>query len=369
MKVIDIVDHFSPLDRSTLDGRAAYIKYFYFQKKALNALLSSFHSIKSKSNLEVLILKRFGQQFLNSIEALSLKYTLNKNDAMLVDLSDSGFPNFIEFKKLADDIDRRSKELEKLDSKASLKQSVLDHLLKKKTDPKRLLHQLGKVSYFSALQNKALFLEHVPGDLVELKQSKAGAKIPSATFLYSWASFDAVLNRPFIYLLIFENLLTVNGKDTDIRNAWESFKQSIRKSTNNTSPLKVVALDIDALSESILPKILKRMDIGPVYSQYAKDEHHFNQMLHQHYPEDFIFTYHTEIVFSVGEKKERLLLKKDKLRQIFFVDESNKECMEKMISDINKYMITSHQVLQHLNDSQPEVIKKLAIPVYVYKNK
>lgn len=367
MKVIDIVDHFSPLDRSTLDGQEAYIDYFDFQKKALNALLSSFHAIKSKSNLEVLILKSFGQKFLNSVEALSLKYTLNKDHKMLVDLSDSGFPNFIEFKKLEDDLKRKDKELTKLESKASLKQSVLDYLLKKRTEPKRLLHQLSKVAYYNAIQKDQLFLEFVPGDLVVLKQYKVVK--PRTTCLYSWASYDAVLNRPFIYMLVFDNLLTVDGEDTDIRNQMDLFTQSIQKSTNNSSPLKAVAYDIDEISESILPKILKRIDIGPIYGRYAADDNFYNHLINQHYINDFIFSYKSEIVFSVGEKTERPLIMKDKLRQVFYVDETNKECMEKMVSDINKYMITSHRVLQQLNDSKPDLIKKLAIPVYVYKTK
>ncbi len=33
---------------------------------------------------------------------------------------------------------------------------------------------------------------------------------------------------------------------------------------------------------------------------------------------------------------------------------------------MHSYMITSHDVLQYLNDTEPEMLKSLAAPVYVY---
>jgi hypothetical protein len=113
--------------------------------------------------------------------------------------------------------------------------------------------------------------------------------------------------------------------------------------------------------------VLKRIEIGPIYGKYARDKHRYTILLRKQFnPDDYIFTYNTEIVFSTGEKRTKSFLSKGELRQVFYIDESNKECMERMISDMHSYMITSHNVLQYLNDNQPEDLAKLSAPVYVY---
>lgn len=364
MKTIDINNHFTELDRSILEGDNAYSEYFNYVKNNLNILLNSFDSLSSESSMEIKVLKNFSQKFLNTIEAFRLKYAFDDDDLMRIDLTESGFPNFMEFKKLNDDIEKKEAELAKIPSQDSLKQRILDHLIRKKEDPRHLLKQLSRSSYFIRLQWSNLFTEFTPGMLELLNEHTDKAR--TRTYFYSWASYDSVTNKPFIYTMIFDNRPEKRQEAIDISND-SSFVETIKSITHNSSPLKVIASDIDNAYESVMPKVIKRIEIGPIFGRYAQDKHPYTLMLKKMFsPADFIFTYNTEIVFSTGEKRTKSFLSKGELRQIFHVDESNKDCMERMISAMNSYMITSHEVLQHLNDTDPDMLKKLSAPVYTY---
>ncbi len=364
MKPIDINNHFTSLDRSVLDGENAYTAYFGYVKNALDILLSSFNRIPSHNPLEVVMLKKFAQKFLHTIEAFRLKYNFDENQSMLVDLTESSFPNFLEFKRLQDDLHKREAQLKSLPNKDTLKQNILDALIRNHKDPNRLLQQLSKRNYYSSLEIHKLFFEFTPGKIELIKQHDD--KEETRTYFYSWASFDSVTNKPYVYTMVFDNPTNTKHSGGDIKRDHD-FIEVIKRCTHNSAPLKVVASDIDNSYENIYPKVLKRIELGPIYGKYSQDKHPFTLMLRNHFSEeDFILTYQTEIVFSVGQKRTSSFLSKGELRQVFHVDESNKDCMEKMISQLDKYMITSHRVLQYINDTQPEALKELTVPAYVY---
>jgi hypothetical protein len=364
VKTIDINNHFTSLDRSILDGENAYTDYFNYTKNALDILLSSFNRMSSHNPLEVVVLKKFAQKFLNTIEAFRLKYSFDENQSLLVDLTESGFPNFLEYKKLWDDLHKRESMLERFPEAEAIKRNILDHLMKSHSEPTSHLRQLSQRCYFNSLSQKKLFFEFTPGKIELLKEHKD--KIETRTYFYSWASFDSVTNKPYVYTMVFDNPTNLGKTDTDIKRDLD-FIEVIKRCSHNSSPLKVIASDIDNAYENIYPKILKRIEIGPIYGKYSQDKHPFTLLLKNNFSEeDFLITYQTEIVFSVGQKRTSSFLSKGELRQVFHVDESNKECMDKMISQLDKYLITSHRVLQYINDTQPQILKDLTVPAFIY---
>jgi hypothetical protein len=52
---------------------------------------------------------------------------------------------------------------------------------------------------------------------------------------------------------------------------------------------------------------------------------------------------------------------------VFHVDETNKDCMERMVSEVQKYLFTTHTVLQYLNDQHKEMLKELSAPPFICK--
>jgi len=363
LKTIDIANHFSEFDRSILEGENAYVDYFNHLKFSLDALLSSLPGMKSDNPYEINIIQDFCQRFLNTIEVFNIKYAFSDNP-MLVDVTESGFPNFLEFKRLADDLIKKDEHLRRLPVQDSLKEKILDYLIQKHEHPVNHLRQLSQVVYYESINSYKLFSEFNEGKLQLLKT--LDDKDKTRRFLYSWASYDSVTNRPYIYVMVFDNPMYINDKRTDVEHD-ENFREEIKRITHNSAPLKVIASDIDSQYESIKPKIMKRIAIGPIYGRYARDKHAFTQLLNeQFHSDDMIFTYESEVIFSVGEKRTNSFLSKGELRQVFYIDEANKECMDRMVSQVFTYMITSHRVLQYLNSKYPEIIKSLSSPPFIY---
>ncbi|MFT7588784.1 MAG: putative nucleic-acid-binding protein, partial [Limisphaerales bacterium] len=106
--------------------------------------------------------------------------------------------------------------------------------------------------------------------------------------------------------------------------------------------------------------------------RYSQDDHLYTQILRSSFSEDdLVFRFTTEVIFSIGEKKSKGFLSSRELRQIFFVDKSNAETMERNVSEVHKYMLATHNVVQYLHDNHKEKLDGLAMPpiTYVPKSK
>ena len=363
MKTIDIIDNFGELDNVRFETRDQYIEYFDFIKTAFNRLMDSLKTRSSDNPIEIAILKDFMQKYLNTVEILRLKYLFDTENKMAIDLSDSSFPNYLEIRKLDSHKEKANETLKKLPKKESLKQEVLDYMFERKAQPIHLLNKLGKITYSEALKTDSYMGLFTEGSLHELGKASNGNK----KYLYNWASYDSMTNRPFIYILAFE----FTNKTINIqKEGLEAFKKIIKKNSHNSSPLKVLATDIDNAAESIKPKILKRIDIGPIYCKYSKENHEISRIVQEKFnDDDYAFFYTTEIINSVGEKESKtggMFSSTKQLRQIFFVDETDISSLERHVSEVNQYLIGSHKVVQYLTANKPEYITKLKIPPIVY---
>lgn len=364
MKTIEIQDHFTPLDRSIFQNSEAYADYFRYLTHILNGLLSALKPEESGEPFEVQALNRHIQSFLNTVESLSYKYAFEDEHFMRVDLTESGFPNYLEIKKLHSDVERRLELLAQLESAEELKRDILDYLLEKKEHPGYLLKRMGRIRYLESLAENRVFNDFNEGKLVLIKELEDENQ--SRRFMYDWSSYDTVSNRPHIYILVFDEPRFSGKKKLPIVEE-QLFREVVRRSTHNSAPLKVVASDLDEGLEFMYPKILKRIDLGPVFGNYSRDEHELTKLMKDLPAGEFLFQYTTETIFSVGEKRTGSFLSKGELRQVFFVDESNKECMDRMVSKVHKYILATHKSLRMLNDRMPEFVRELAAQPHVCK--
>ncbi len=358
MKTIDIIDNFSDLDRIRFEDNTEYIAYFNFIKDAFNKLIDSLRSRTQDNPIEIAILKEFLQKYLNTVELLRLKYLFDDNDRMAIDLSDSSFPNYLEIRKIDAEVQKADQYLKGLPSKEALKQEILDYFFNRKAQPVHLLKKLGQVEYYSALKSSNFMRLFTEGSIYEIGKGSNGAK----RYIYNWASYDSMSNRPFIYMLVFE---FANTTINIVKEGAKAFKEIIKKVNHDSSPLSVIAKDIDQSYDSIRPKVLKRVDIGPIYCRYSKENHDISKLIQEQFSDDdFAFFYTTEIVHSVGEKEVKeggMFNRKSSLRQIFFVDETDKDSLERHVSEVNRYLIASHPVVQYLNVNMREYIDNLKI--------
>jgi hypothetical protein len=365
MKTIDIESHFTDLDRSILENNVEYERYFKFVTHVLDAFTTRFAPKDGTQEQEVMVIRDLALRFLITLKALGLKYLFEDQDQMRIDLTASGFPNHMELRKLGADLELLKKGALPSVNVEHIKRQLLDKLIGGESDPFPLLRKLAASQYHLALEKGGLFSEFVPGNLRELKVFNAAQH--DKRFLCSWASFDPVTNRPYVYLMVFDNVPDPDGPITERVDKDPGFVDMIKKCTHNTAPLKVIASDIDEACAWVHPKVLKRLDIGPILSAYDKSEDEQAKEIGEHIPSGhFVMHVTTEIVFSVGqEKKSTGLLSKSELREVFHVDETNKDCMERMASEVQSYLFTTHTVMQYLSDNQKEMLKQLSTPPFI----
>lgn len=357
----NIVDQLTAIDRTMLEARDEYVGYFRHLLKAFNLLIESYNERTKDDPMEIKIIQSFIQRFLNTIEAFRMKYLFDSENRMRIDPTDSCFPNHLEFRELEADLAAKDERLRMLPRRDDIKQTIVDYLFSKKERPLNLLKQLGKREYYLMLQWKKVFTAFTPGEMVQLSDKKGVRR-----YIYSWGSYDTLTNRPHVYILIFDQ--TGEGMDLSIdKSRLANFEGVIKKNTNNTAPLKVIASDLDVHFKDIAPKVLKRIDLGPLYGTYATDKHLYTNILKSHFTtDDFALRFTTEIIFSIGEKRTKAFLSKGELRQVFFVDQSNKAAMERHVSEVHKYLLASHGLVQYLRSHHNEELTGLAMPPITY---
>lgn len=365
MKTIDIESHFTDLDRYILENNVEYERYFKFVTHILDAFTTTFAPKEGVQEHEVTIVRDLSARFLLTLRALGLKYLFEETDRMRIDLTASGFPNHLEIRKMAADLGRLKEGGLNLVNQETLKRQLLDKLIDGDSEPTSILQKLAISQYFSTIEQGGLFGEFVPGNLRELKVFDASKH--KKRFLCSWASFDTVTNRPYVYLMVFDNDPDPRGPRTERVDFDPLFVDVIKKCTHNTAPLKVIASDIDEAYAWVHPKVLKRIDVGPILGEYDQTEDERAKEIGKHIPSGhFVMHVTTEIVFSVGqEKKSTGLLSKSELREVFHVDETNKDCMERMVSEVQNYLFTTHTVMQYLSDNQKAMLKELSAPPFI----
>ena len=122
----------TPLDSAVLNSKEQYIFYHKMVDFALKEIIVSIQQEKLCTQQELIFFKQYSDLLLYSIEAMRIKYMYDEEDNMKVDLTDSGFPNYLEFRYLYNDLELRKQYLDKLVDTNALKEQFLDTLLRKK---------------------------------------------------------------------------------------------------------------------------------------------------------------------------------------------------------------------------------------------
>ena len=127
----------TPLDSAQLDSKEQYVFYHKMVDFTLKELIVSVQHQGLCNEQEVVFFKQYCDLFLYSIEAMRVKYMYDEEDNMKIDLTDSGFPNYLEFRYLYNDLALSNEYKYKLKDVDTLKKEFLDTLLRQKQPIKR----------------------------------------------------------------------------------------------------------------------------------------------------------------------------------------------------------------------------------------
>jgi hypothetical protein len=334
----------TPLDSAELDSKEQYVFYHKLIDFTLKELIVAVQAKQILNEQEVVLFKQYTDLLLYSIEAMRVKYMYDDEENMKVDLTDSSFPNYLEFRYLFNDLELREEYLGKLTNIDTLKDEFLDTLMRKKQSiAKRKLFQASSIVYYSSAKKEYIFNRFVQGKII-LAPKKAPAE-----YLVSWSFYDVTHNRPFICYMYFD----YDGRDAN------DYKTDIYTVLKNTSdremPLETMAYAIDKRLPKVMPKLIKRIDLGPIHNVFAKDE---NELTHAILDAIAKKTIPLES-FAISLKVDEINSQSEFKEGSFF----NKQTYQKWEPMFRqRYVFAPHRIIQLLYNKTPEVMNELAMP-------
>ncbi|NNK83189.1 MAG: hypothetical protein HKO92_08690 [Flavobacteriaceae bacterium] len=335
----------TPLDSAELDSKEQYIFYHKMLDFALKELIVAVQNQNLCNNQEIVFFKQYCDLLLYSIEAMRIKYMYDDEDNMKIDLTDSGFPNYLEFRYLFNDLELRNEFLNKLVNPDLLKEEFLDTLMRKKIPVKKnRLFQAASIVYYQSVQQRFIFNRFVQGKIVD------APKDVSADLMTSWSFFDVSANRPYICFMYF-------NYDGQIEDYKSKIYEVLKLTADREMSLDTMAYAIDRKLTDISPKHIKRIDLGPIHNVFAKDENDITHAILEGVAlkeiplESYTISLKIDEVYSGSEFKEGSFFKKQTLQRW---------------SDVikQKYVFAPHRMIQLLYNKTPELLNVLAKPPF-----
>mgnify|MGYP001215650882 CR=1 FL=1 len=143
----------TPLDSATLETKEQYVFYHHIVTHAIDVVLKGLETHSLCNTQEVVLIKQYMKLFLYSLEMMRVKYKYDEEHHMKIDVTESGFPNYLEFRYLINDLALRNEHINRLPKVEELKEKFLDTLLKDKTHiSEHQLFQAASIVYYSDVE-------------------------------------------------------------------------------------------------------------------------------------------------------------------------------------------------------------------------
>lgn len=332
----------TPLDSAILDSKEQYVFYHKMIDFTLKELIVAVQQNQLLHTQEILLFKQYSDLLLYSIEAMRIKYMYDEEENMKVDLTDSSFPNYLEFRYLFNDLELREEYLGKLTDIETLKEEFLDTLMRKKEPiAKRKLFQAASIVYYTSAKKEYIFNRFVQGKLIEAPKDSV------AEHLVSWSFYDVSHNRPFICYMYFN----YDGKN--VQDYKEDIYSVLKSAADREMALDIMGYAIDKRLPKVFPKLIKRVDLGPIHNVFAKDENKITHAILKGIAnkdialESYAISLEIDELTSGSEFKEGSFFSKQTFQRWNTVFRKN-------------YVFAPHRILQLLYNKTPEIMNNLA---------
>ena len=324
-----------------LKGAGEYQAYFTLLTRVCKTIMSWYGRIEGGDE-EGKVVAGFLQKILSTIEVLRVKQLHDADRHIALDLNESGFPHSQGIGALEVDARTAGSRLAAILPDSVLKEQMLDHMFIHKDEPVESLKQMGERRFLELIGARDLFLEFNQGDLVLQSTDEKYRH-----YVASWACFDFRSNCPYIHVMSFDQDVKARALEEDPE-AYIQFWSTVKQEGANAAACAVIVTCIDAALRPIHPKILKRICLGPILSVFSREKHPLiDILLMAGGPEDFILLLTNEIVFSKAEELEAGgFFKAKKLRQIYSIPETDRECYIRKASRVSHVVMLPHHVHQ-----------------------
>jgi hypothetical protein len=308
------------------------------------------------------------------IARLEISFACWKNrigflDKFRISRAESGFPVYQNLLELENDRRTADKRLAAIPEPDVLRAEMADFILRHKEFPEALQRSLAERLYLQEVVAGTVFS---PFNLAQTVKVSVNPKTMRPYYLVHWASFDGSANLPLIYMVTVEDSSEamidqlVDGSSGKLRNVEiplpvegllnpelaHRFDDFTEKNSAYTLSPVTIATNLDKDFETLHPKQLRRVVLGPFYSAGITENNSVvAQVLSKvRKPENaWLLTWTLQEVFSKSEKPGRKgLWSSEKTTQEFHINTDDLEATRQGVSSYEKHALVPHEAYQAL---------------------
>lgn len=294
---------------------------------------------------------------------------LGFTETFRISRAESGFPVFQNLLELENDRLQADSRLAVIPSASELREEMADFILRHKEFPEALQKSMAERLYLEDVKSGTTF---GPFTLAQTAKVSVNPKTLRPYYLVHWACFDGSANLPLVYMATVEDssddmirqLVDSSGKlnervdiplpvdgllNPELAHRFDDFTE--KNSAYTLSPA-TIAVNLDKDFETLHPKQLRRVVLGPFYSAGITDNNStVNEVLaNVRKPENaWLLTWTIQEVFSKAEKPGRKgLFSSEKTTQEFFINTDDLEAARQGVSSYENHALIPHEAYQSL---------------------
>lgn len=290
-------------------------------------------------------------------------------EAFKISRAESGFPLFQNVLELENDRRNAGQRLASIPAPDEIRAEMADFILRHKAFPAALKRSMAERLYLEDVEEGAAF---GPFTLAQTAKVSVNPKNNRPFYLVHWASFDGSANLPLIYMATVEDssepmvaqLVGPDGKlnekveiplpvdgllNPELAHRFDDFTE--KNSAYTLSPA-TIAGNLDKDFETLHPKQLRRLVLGPFYSA-GITEHNSTvaEVLSKVRKADnaWLLTWTIQEIYSKAEKPGRRgLFSSEKSTQEFYINTDDLEAARQGVSSYEKHALVPHEAYQAL---------------------
>jgi len=299
----------------------------------------------------------------------SWRNRLDFSDKFRISRADSGFPvyqNVLELEK-----DRRSAEsrLDAIPDPETLRADMADFILRHKAFPKELQDRLAERLYLETIRDGSFFTPFV---LPETIKVSVNPKTGRPFYVTHWGVFDGSATLPMIYSVVVEDstpdmVQTLVGKDGKLNRDVDiplpvggllnpalarAFDQWAEANSAFSLTPATVAANMDEQFETLHPKQLRRIVLGPFYSAGITQNNDTVSAILDEVGEAenaWLLSWTIQDIYSKHERPGRKgLWSSSPPREEFHIETDDLEAARMGVSSFEKHALIPHEAYQAL---------------------
>ena len=257
-------------DHRALEDDLAARAYFRQSRAILEAVAGArAEMVRDRlfSAIDTEVIETYLRAMTASIQALAMKYLVSGRIEgplkrhLTIDIHESGFPVWSEIAQTAADAAQAAEELARTPKAEAIKDDMIRQIVGDRTIPTRLQYALSQRYYYEALAAGGLFWPQMHPQGFQTSSQQGDRR----RWLVHWGVYDSQLNVPVVYLLDVDD--TGRRPLTDDGKRWPEVRAHLLAQSVAGLQLLTIAQGFDRDFATLHPMRLRRILLGPVYSQ------------------------------------------------------------------------------------------------------